>query len=56
MTSDFVYLRTVPIDPWIPKGGIKMTDPSYRMPAQAICSEGICGLDLDLLGNDGGRS
>ncbi len=46
MTSDFVYVQTEPIDKWVPKAGIKMDDPSYRMPAQAICSEGVCGLDL----------
>jgi hypothetical protein len=51
MTSDFTYLQTEPIDKWIAKGGIK-ADPSYRMPAQAICSEGICGLDLDILADE----
>jgi hypothetical protein len=45
MTADFVYLQTESIDKWIPKAGIK-ADPSYRMPAQTICSEGMCGLDL----------
>lgn len=49
MTSDFVYVQTEPIDKWIPKAGIRMEDTSYRMPAQAICDEGICGLDLDIL-------
>jgi hypothetical protein len=44
MTSDLVYLQTEPIDKWIPKAGIKMVDPFYRMPAQAICSEGVCGI------------
>jgi hypothetical protein len=47
MTADFVYLQTERIDRWIPKAGIK-TDLSYRMPAQSNCSEGICGLDLNI--------
>ena len=50
-TTDFTYLQTEPIDKWVPKAGIKMADPFYRMPAQAICSEGVCGLDLAILGN-----
>ncbi len=51
-TTDFTYLQTESIDKWAPKGGIKMMDPLYRMPAQAICSEGVCGLDLAILEDD----
>jgi hypothetical protein len=50
-TTDFTYLQTESIDKWAPKGGIRMKDPMYRMPAQAICSEGVCGLDLTILAN-----
>ena len=47
-TMDFVYVQTEPIDRWIPKAGIK-SDPSYRMPAQAICAEGVCGLPSNIV-------
>jgi len=54
-TTDFTYLQTESIDKWVPKAGIKMADPFYRMPAQSICSEGMCGLDLEILSDGGGK-
>ena len=53
MTSDFVYLQTEPIDKWIPKNGIKMDKNPIRMPAQANCSEGVCGIPLNILDDEG---
>jgi hypothetical protein len=55
MTSDFVYLQTEPIDKWIPKGGVRMDDIPIRMPAQANCSEGVCGIPLNILHGEGGK-
>ena len=55
MTTDFAYLQTESIDKWMPRAGIKTGDPSYRMPAQTNCSEGICGVDLDILGERRGK-
>ncbi len=55
LTTDFVYTQTEVIDKWIPKAGIKLDDPPIRMPAQVNCSEGICGVPLHLLDEEGGR-
>ncbi len=44
MTSDLVYVHTEPIDKWIPKSGIRHDAEPLRMPAQANCGEGVCGL------------
>ena len=44
LTSDFVYTQTVAIDPWIPKSGVRHDARPIRMPAQANCSDGMCGL------------
>ena len=49
MTSDLVYVHTEPIDKWIPKSGIKHDAEPLRMPAQASCAEGVCGLPASLL-------
>ncbi len=54
MTSDFVYVQTEPIDKWIPRKGIRKDDIPIRMPAQAICSEGVCGIPLNILDDEGG--
>jgi hypothetical protein len=55
MTSDFVYLQTEPIDKWIPKNGIRMDDIPIRMPAQVNCSEGVCGIPLNIVEDTGGN-
>ncbi len=44
LTTDFEYLRTESIDKWIPKGGVKKDAEPLRMPAQASCADGSCGL------------
>jgi hypothetical protein len=44
LTTDFEYTRTEPIDKWIPKGGIRQDARPIRMPAQANCSDGSCGI------------
>jgi hypothetical protein len=49
MTSDLVYVHTECIDKWVPKSGIRHDAEPLRMPAQANCSEGICGLPAGLL-------
>jgi len=45
LTTDFEYLRTESIDKWIPKAGIKKDTHPLRMPAQASCADGSCGLN-----------
>lgn len=49
LTTDFVYTHTESIDKWIPKNGIRFDDHPLRMPAQAFCSEGVCGLPRNIL-------
>lgn len=44
MTSDLVHVHTESINRWIPATGIKRDAEPLRMPAQANCSEGVCGL------------
>jgi hypothetical protein len=53
MTSDFVYLQTEAIDKWVPKSGIKLDKDPMRMPAQANCSEGVCGIPLNIFDDEG---
>lgn len=42
--SDFMYNRTAPINPWIPKAGIRKDEQPLRMPVEVACSEGSCGI------------
>jgi len=56
MTSDFVYVQTERIDKWIPKAGIRKDVIPIRMPAQANCSEGVCGIPLSVLDEEGGKN
>jgi len=44
ITTDFLYNQTELIDKWIPKGGIRQDDSPIRMPAQADCADGSCGI------------
>ena len=42
--SDLMYQRTVPIDPWIPKNGVKKDEKPLRMPVVIECADGSCGI------------
>jgi hypothetical protein len=44
LTTDFEYTRAERIDKWIPKGGVRKEVKPYRMPTQANCSDGACGI------------
>ncbi len=44
MTTDFQFTRTLPIDKWVPKTGIRNDPRPLRMPAALNCSDGVCGL------------
>ncbi len=44
MTTDFHYVRTLPVDKWIPKNGIKKDARPLRMPSPMDCRDGTCGL------------
>ncbi len=44
VTTDFSYLQSVVIDPWIPKVGIKKDTKPLRMPAAVACADGSCGI------------
>ncbi len=46
VATDFNYMQTVPIDPWIPAAGIKKDAKPIRMPAPVTCKDGTCGLQL----------
>ena len=42
--TDFMYQRTVPVDPWIPKGGVRKDAHPLRMPSAEGCADGSCGI------------
>jgi len=44
VTTDFSYFQSVPIDPWIPKAGIKKDAKPLRMPQAVLCKDGSCGI------------
>jgi hypothetical protein len=44
VTTDFSYFQSVPIDPWIPKAGIKKDTKPLRMPIPVLCKDGSCGI------------
>jgi len=44
VTTDFFYLQTVRIDPWIPKAGVKKDARPLRMPEPVMCKDGSCGI------------
>ncbi|MCJ7605691.1 MAG: hypothetical protein MUO19_06625 [Dehalococcoidales bacterium] len=44
VATDFMYTRTVAIDPWIPKSGIRKDERPLRMPVDVTCSDGSCGI------------
>jgi hypothetical protein len=49
LTTDFVYTQTESIDKWMPRGGIRQDAHPLRMPAQANCADGVCGLPNSIL-------
>jgi hypothetical protein len=44
MTTDFTYTRSVSIDPWRPKCGVRRDARPLRMPAPVKCTDGACGI------------
>jgi hypothetical protein len=44
VTTDFSYFQSVPIDPWIPKSGIRKDVKPLRMLAAVVCKDGSCGI------------
>ncbi|MEE8414013.1 MAG: hypothetical protein V3R96_05625 [Dehalococcoidales bacterium] len=44
-TTDYVYYKTVSVDKWIPKGGIRFDEQPLRMPAGVTCAGGSCGIN-----------
>lgn len=42
--TDYSHFQTVPIDPWIPKAGIKLDARPLRMPEPIMCKDGSCGI------------
>jgi hypothetical protein len=44
VTTDFSYFQSVPIDPWIPKAGVKKDAKPLRMPIPVLCKDGSCGI------------
>jgi hypothetical protein len=43
-TTDYTYNRTIAIDPWIPKAGVKKDAKPLRMPLAVMCKDGSCGI------------
>jgi hypothetical protein len=41
-TTDYVYYKTVSVDKWMPKSGIKLDAKPLRMPAYHECEDGLC--------------
>lgn len=44
ITTDFMHTRSVSIDKWRPKGGIRRDSKPLRMPAPVACKDGTCGI------------
>ena len=44
ITTDFTYTRSVSIDQWRPKAGIRHDARPLRMPAPVTCKDGTCGI------------
>ncbi len=42
--TDFMYQRTVSIDPWIPASGVRQDARPLRMPKAEGCTDGSCGI------------
>ncbi|MGB9069806.1 MAG: hypothetical protein WCC21_14645 [Candidatus Acidiferrales bacterium] len=44
ITTDFTYTRSVSIDPWRPKCGVRRDAHPLRMPVPLQCTDGACGI------------
>jgi hypothetical protein len=44
ITTDFAYTRSVSVDKWRPKCGIRRDAKPLRMPAPVTCQDGTCGI------------
>jgi hypothetical protein len=44
ITTDFAHTRSVSIDQWLPKGGVRRDAKPLRMPAPVSCKDGTCGI------------
>jgi hypothetical protein len=44
LCTDFSYFQSAPIDPWIPKAGIKKDPKPLRIPKPVMCKDGSCGI------------
>lgn len=44
VVTDFSYFQSTPIDPWIPKAGVKKDARPLRMPVDVVCADGSCGI------------
>lgn len=44
ITTDFAHTRSMSIDKWRPKGGIRRDAKPLRMPAPVTCKDGTCGI------------
>lgn len=46
ITTDFTYTRSVSIDKWRPKCGIRRDAQPLRMPVPVTCKDGTCGIPV----------
>jgi len=44
LTTDFLHVRTMSIDEWTPRKGIRYDENPLRMPVAITCKDGVCGL------------
>ncbi len=44
-TTDYVYYKTVSVDKWIPRDGIRHDERPLRMPTGVTCADGSCGIN-----------
>jgi hypothetical protein len=44
ITTDFIHTRSVSVDHWRPKCGIRRDAQPLRMPAPVTCKDGTCGI------------
>ncbi len=44
ITTDFAHTRSMSIDKWVPKSGVRRDARPLRMPAPVTCKDGTCGI------------
>lgn len=44
ITTDFTHTRSVAVDKWRPKAGIRRDERPLRMPVALTCKDGLCGI------------